>query len=62
MHPRGVYELKCLGEQERRRSRGEYFSVSMHEIQENVKRKLQESIGKYKHRENLKRRDVNFQI
>ena len=60
MHPRRVYELNCLGEQERRRSHGEYFSFTVHELQENVKIKLQEGIGKYKHRENLKRRDVNF--
>ena len=34
----------------------------MHELQKNVKRKLQESAGKYKQREYLKRREVNFQV
>ena len=34
----------------------------MHELQENVKNKLQESDGQYKPREYLKRREVNFQV
>ena len=32
----------------------------MHEIEENVKKNLQESARKYKHRADLKRWEVNF--
>ena len=62
MLPRRVYELRNLGGQERRSADGEYFVSSMHEIQENVKNNLQESVGKYKQREDMKRREVNFQV
>ena len=62
MHPRGVYELRDLGKQEKRSAEGEYFAVSMHELQENIKKRLQESAEKYKQRAALKRREVNFQI
>ena len=34
----------------------------MHELQENIKRRLQESAEKHKQREDLKRREVNFQV
>ena len=60
MHPRGVYELRNLGGQERRSADGEDFASSMHELQENVKKKLQESAGKYKQRAHLRRREVYF--
>ena len=62
MHPRGVYELRYLGKQEKRSVEGEDFAVSMHELQENIKKRLQESVEKYKKRANLYRREVNFQI
>ena len=62
MHPRGVYEHRDLGKQEKRSVEGEDFAFSMHGIQETIKKRLQESIEKYKHRAYLKRRGVNFQI
>ena len=62
MHRRGVYELGSLGGQERRSADGEYFASSMHELQENVKNKLQESTRKYKQKADMKRREVNFQV
>ena len=34
----------------------------MHELQENVKKKLQESAGKYKQRADMKRKEVIFQV
>ena len=34
----------------------------MHELQEDVKKKLQESAGKYKERAYMKRKEVNFQV
>ena len=34
----------------------------MHELQENIKRRLPESAEKHKQREDLKRREVNFQV
>ena len=48
MNPRVVYELRNLGGQERRSADGEKYASSMHELQEDVKKKLQESAGKYK--------------
>ena len=62
MNPRGVYELKSLGVQERRSVDDEDFASSMHELQENVKKKLHESAIQYKQRADLKRREVNFQV
>ena len=50
MHTIGVCELRNLGRQERRSVDGEYFASSMHDLQENVKKKLQESTRKYKQR------------
>ena len=34
----------------------------MHELQENVKKKLQQSARKYKQRADMKRKEVNFQV
>ena len=62
VHPRGVHELRYLGKQEKRSTEGEEFAVSMHELQENIKKRLQESAKKYKKRADLKRREVNFQL
>ena len=62
MHPRGVYELIYLGKQEIWIAEGEYFEIVMHELQENIKRRLQESAKKYKQREEFKRKEVNFQV
>ena len=59
---KGIYELRNLGGQDRRSTDGEYFSYSMHELEKNVKKKLQESVGQYKQRADLKRREVNFQV
>ena len=41
---------------------GEYFSTSMQELHEHVKKQLQESNNKYKQREDLKIREVNFEV
>ena len=62
MHWRGVYEIRNLEGEERRSADGEDFAFSMHELQQNVKKKLQESAGKYKQREDMKRKEVNFQL
>ena len=48
MNPRGVYELIDLGEHDKRSADGEDFASTMHELQENVKKKLHESVGKHK--------------
>ena len=62
IHLRGVYEIRNLGGQERRSVDGEDFASNMHELQENVKNKLQETTGKYKQRAYLRRREVDFQV
>ena len=41
---------------------GEDFASSMHELQENVKKRMQESAWKYKQRADLRRREVDFQV
>ena len=51
-----------MGGHDKRSADGEYFASSMHELQENVKKKLQESAGKYKQRSYMKRKEVNFQV
>ena len=51
-----------MGGKERRSAYGANFASSMHELQEDVKKKLQESAGKYKQREYMKRKEVNFQV
>jgi hypothetical protein len=43
MHPRGVYDLRNLGKWELRSADGEDFVVRMHELQESVKQRLQET-------------------
>ena len=48
MHPRGVYELRYLGKQEKRSAEGEYFAIIMDELQDNIKKILHESPKKYK--------------
>ena len=62
MHPIGVYELRDLGKPEKRSAEGEDFAVSMHELQENIKKRLHESAEKYKQRAESPRREVNFQV
>lgn len=44
--PRGVYELRNLGNKEFRNVVGEDFAISMQELQERVKRQLHESSKK----------------
>jgi hypothetical protein len=62
MHPRGVYELRNLGKQELRSVDGEDFAVSMQELQEGVKQKLQDNNHKYKQQANTKRISMNFEV
>jgi hypothetical protein len=40
MDPRGAYELRNLGKKELRSVNGEYFVVSMQELQESVNKRL----------------------
>ena len=51
-----------MGGKDKRSANGEDFAFIMHELQENVKKKLHESTGKYKPREDMKRKEVNFQV
>ena len=60
MHPRGVYELRNLGDLEHRSAKGESFATAINEIHEQVKQKLQDNNYKYKLRAYVKRREVNF--
>ena len=62
MHPRGVYELRKLGDLEHRSVEGESFATTINEIHEQVKQKLQDNNYKYKLRADVKRREVNFEV
>lgn len=55
MHPRGVHELRDLGQQERRSADGEDFAKAMNDLHEQVKMKLHDSRQNYKQRADLKR-------
>ena len=62
MHPRGVYEIRNLGDLEHISAKGDSFTTAINEIHEQVKHKLQENNYKYKLREDVKRREVNFEV
>ena len=54
MHPKGIYELRNLGKQEVKSVDGEYFAVSMQELQERFKqqqvqieRRFEEKIARF---------------
>jgi hypothetical protein len=49
-----------LGKQELRSVDGEDISISMQELQESVKQRLQEISGKYKQRVDMKMIQVDF--
>ena len=61
MHPRGVYELRDLGNLEHISAKGKSFAIVINEIHEQVELKLQDNY-KYKLREDVKRREVNFEV
>ena len=62
MHPRGVYELRDLGQLEKRSVNGEDFAARISELQEEVKVRVQKSNANYKARIDSKRRDKNYDI
>jgi hypothetical protein len=62
MHPRGVYGLRNLGKQELRSVDGKDFAMTIQELQERVKQKLQEIIHKYKKRVDMKIKPVDFEV
>ena len=62
MHPRGVCELRYLGETEFRSAKGEDFSTEIQMVHEQVKQSLQDNNIKYKNRADLKKREVNFEV
>lgn len=62
MHPRGVCELRYLGKVEHRSADTEDFVATMSDLHEEIKQKLQDNNYKYKQREYLRRREVNFEV
>jgi len=62
MHPRGVYELRDLGQLEKRSVDGEDFAARISELQEEVKERLHKSNAKYKMKADLKRREKNYEV
>ena len=62
MHPRGVYELRYLGELEKRSAYGKDFATRISELQEEVKERLHKSNVNYKARVDSKRREKNYEV
>ena len=62
MHPRGVCELRYLGQLEKRSTNGEEFSTRINELQEQVKVRLQQSKTNYKDRAYSKWRENNYEV
>jgi len=62
MHPRGEFVLRDSGKDERISSKGEDFATIVQAIHEQVKQQLQDNNIKYKGREDLKKREVNFEV
>ena len=62
MHPRGVYELRNLGKAEIRSVKGEDFASKIQAIHDQAKQQLQDNNIKYKRREHMKKREVNFEV
>ena len=62
MHPRGVHELRSLGNLEKRSADGEDFAQAMSDLHEQVKLKLIDSGQRYKQQADLKRREVQFNV
>ena len=60
--PRGVYEVLDLGQLEKRSVDGEDFAVRINELQEQVKERLHQNNVGYKKREDLRRREKNYEI
>ena len=62
MHPRGVCEIRDLGQLEKRSADREEFYIRISELQEQVKARLQQSNTSYKAREDSKRRENNYEV
>ena len=62
MHPRGVSELRDVGNAEMRSAKGEDCATEVQAIHEQVKQQLQDNKIKYKSRGALKKREVNFEV
>lgn len=62
MHPRGISKLRNLGKKQFRSVDGEAFVANMQEIQDRVKKQLQERNKKYKQRLDSKRRQLEFNV
>jgi len=57
-----VYELINLGRVEKRSADGQDVVVAIQELHTQVKQQLQNNNDSYKHRPNLKKREVSFEI
>ena len=62
MHPRGVSELRELGQLNKRSVDREDFAPRISELQEHVKERLQQSNVGYKAREDSRIRENNYEV
>lgn len=59
---RGVSKLRDFGKTGMRSAKGEDFSTEAQVIHEQIKHQLQDNNIKYNNREDLKKREVNFEV
>ena len=62
MQPRGICELRDLGNIEHRSVDGEDFATTMSELHEQVKERLQVTSYRYKKRAYLHRKEMNLEV
>jgi hypothetical protein len=62
MHPRGVFELRDLDQNEFRSVGAEDFAAEMQELHNKIKEWLQSSNQEYKRRANQHRRELQFKV
>ena len=62
MHPRGICELRNMGNLEHRSANGEDFATTMSELHEKVNKILRDTSYRYKKREYLHRKDMKFDV
>jgi hypothetical protein len=62
MHPRGISELRDLGQNEFRSARAKDFDAEMHKLHGEIKEQLQDSSKKYKERVDQHRRELQFEV
>jgi hypothetical protein len=62
MNPKGISELRYLGQNEFRSARAKDFAAEMQKLHDQIKRHLQDSSQRYKDKVDQRRKEVDFDI